>query len=92
MSQLVGTRGLAVPPQVEGVRDAFLRGQEPASRSGLSPGDKTPPKVGLSGTSLSWGFARRFVITNSATSLPNENKTDDSAPRRMREIQCSSRS
>ena len=91
MSQLVGTRGLAVPPQVEGVRDAFLRGQEPASRSGLSPDDKTPSRLGRSATSSGCAAAPKFLSTNSAASFP-KTKTDDSAPRRMREIQCSSRS
>src|ERR1700693_558582 len=44
--------------------------------SGLSPGDKTPSEVGLWRTSLSWGFARTFHITNSATSSPRRKIND----------------
>ena len=58
--------------------------------SGLSPEDKAASEVGLSGTSLSWGFARNSYITNSATSSPKKKPTI--RLRRMRVIRCSFRS
>src|ERR1700682_2932563 len=45
-------------------------------RGGLSPEDKKPSEVGLWRTSLSWGFARKFHITNSATSSPRRKIND----------------
>jgi hypothetical protein len=83
------------------IADSAKRGEQPrrsaisygalANRRRLSPDDKTASTLGRTATSFGWAAAPKFLSTNSAGEFP-QTTTDDSAPRRMREIQCSSRS